>query len=125
MQILRLSYLFSSFTSRAENDAGNKAIDSLINYETVKYFNNEDFEAEQYNKSLIKYEEASLKTSQSLALLNFGQNAIFSTALSAVMLLAARYFAFIVTCQLYVFLTSDDKIYSCFQRNCGRPNDRR
>jgi ABC-type transport system involved in Fe-S cluster assembly fused permease/ATPase subunit len=74
---------------RAENEAGNKAIDSLINYETVKYFNNEDYEAKEYDKSLVKYEVASLKTSQSLALLNFGQNAIFSTALSAIMLLAA------------------------------------
>ncbi len=75
---------------RAENDAGNKAIDSLINYETVKYFNNEDYEAEEYSRSLLKYEEASLKTSQSLAMLNFGQNAIFSAALSGIMLLAAR-----------------------------------
>ncbi len=100
---IAIALFFLSFTSRAENDAGNKAIDSLINYETVKYFNNEDFEAEQYNKSLIKYEEASLKTSQSLALLNFGQNAIFSTALSAVMLLAARYFAFIAKCRLKTF----------------------
>jgi len=76
--------------NRAENEAGNKAIDSLINYETVKYFNNEEYEAKEYDKSLVKYEEASLKTSQSLAFLNFGQNAIFSTALSAIMLLAAK-----------------------------------
>ena len=76
--------------NKAENDAGNKAIDSLINYETVKYFNNEDFEAREYAKSLIKYEEASLKTYSSLALLNFGQNAIFSTSLSLIMVLAAK-----------------------------------
>lgn len=76
--------------NRAENEAGNKAIDSLINYETVKYFNNENYEAEEYDTSLLKYEQASLKTSESLALLNFGQNAIFSVALSAVMLLAAN-----------------------------------
>ncbi len=75
---------------RAENEAGNKAIDSLINYETVKYFNNEDYEAKEYGRHLVKYEEASLKTSHSLAFLNFGQNAIFSTALSAMMILAAR-----------------------------------
>ncbi len=56
----------------------------------MKYFNNENYETEEYNRSLLKYEEASLKTSQSLALLNFGQNAIFSTALSAIMVLAAR-----------------------------------
>ena len=52
-------------------------MDSLINYETVKYFNNEDFEAAEYDKSLKKYESASLKTSTSLAALNFGQGAIF------------------------------------------------
>ncbi|XP_057378171.1 iron-sulfur clusters transporter ABCB7, mitochondrial-like [Daphnia carinata] len=76
--------------NQAENEAGNKAIDSLINYETVKYFNNEKFEAEEYDKSLKKYETASLKTNSSLALLNFGQQAIFSVALTAVMLLSAK-----------------------------------
>ena len=73
--------------NRAENEAGNKAIDSLINYETVKYFNNEKFEASEYDKSLLLFEKASLKTSESLALLNFGQNAIFSAALTAIMLM--------------------------------------
>ena len=76
--------------NKADNEAGNKAIDSLINYETVKYFNNEDYEAKQYDQSLRKYETASLKTSTSLALLNFGQNAIFSTALATIMIMAAR-----------------------------------
>ena len=75
--------------NKAENEAGNKAIDSLINYETVKYFNNEDFEAKEYDKSLLNYEKASMKTSRSLALLNFGQNVIFSGAMTGVMLLAA------------------------------------
>ena len=74
--------------NKAENEAGNKAIDSLINYETVKYFNNEDYEAKEYDKSLVQYEKASLKTSGSLALLNFGQNFIFSSALVAMMWLA-------------------------------------
>lgn len=54
--------------NKAENEAGNKAIDSLINYETVKYFNNERFEAQEYDKSLVQFEKASLKTSESLAL---------------------------------------------------------
>ena len=74
--------------NKAENEAGNKAIDSLINYETVKYFNNENYEAKEYDKSLLQYEKASLKTSSSLALLNFGQNFIFSTALIGMMWLA-------------------------------------
>ena len=76
--------------NKAENEAGNKAIDSLINYETVKYFNNEEYEAKEYDKSLQKYEAASLKTSATLATLNFGQNFIFSGALSGMMLLAAN-----------------------------------
>ncbi|EFO92111.1 CRE-ABTM-1 protein, partial [Caenorhabditis remanei] len=74
--------------NQADNDAGNKAIDSLINYETVKYFNNEKFEADRYDHYLKKYEGASLKTTSSLALLNFSQNAIFSGALIGVMCMA-------------------------------------
>ncbi|KAF5282770.1 hypothetical protein FQR65_LT02767 [Abscondita terminalis] len=81
---------FRVYMNQAENEAGNKAVDSLINYETVKYFNNEQFEANRYDNVLKKYETASLKTSTSLALLNFGQNAIFSVALSAIMVLAAQ-----------------------------------
>ncbi|CAK9832303.1 Iron-sulfur clusters transporter ABCB7, mitochondrial [Anthophora retusa] len=81
---------FRIFMNQAENEASNKAIDSLINYETVKYFNNEKFETERYDESLKKYEAASLKTSTSLAMLNFGQNAIFSAALSLIMVLASN-----------------------------------
>lgn len=81
---------FRVYMNKAENEAGNKAIDSLINYETVKYFNNEKFEAQRYDDSLIKYQAASLKTSTSLAMLNFGQNAIFSGALSLIMVMAAK-----------------------------------
>ena len=55
-----------------------------------KYFNNERYEAEQYDKSLKKYENAALKTSSSLALLNFGQQTIFSVALASAMILAAN-----------------------------------
>ncbi|XP_060517446.1 iron-sulfur clusters transporter ABCB7, mitochondrial isoform X3 [Cylas formicarius] len=81
---------FRVYMNKAENEAGNKAIDSLINYETVKYFNNELYEAERYDAALKKYEAASLKTTSSLAMLNFGQNAIFSAALSGIMILAAN-----------------------------------
>ena len=62
----------------------------MINYETVKYFNNEKYEADVYDTYLKKYETASLKTSQSLAALNFGQNLIFSSALSVIMMMAAQ-----------------------------------
>ncbi|CAG4966529.1 unnamed protein product [Parnassius apollo] len=81
---------FRVHMNRAENEAGNKAVDSLINYETVKYFNNEKYELEKYDRSLKKYEEASLKTASSLALLNFGQHAIFSAGLSIIMIMAAK-----------------------------------
>ena len=74
--------------NRAENEAGNKAVDSLINYETVKYFNNDEYEVRRYRESLLKYEENAIKTTSSLALLNFGQNFIFSAGLSAIMVLA-------------------------------------
>ncbi|CAI5793898.1 ATP-binding cassette sub-family B member 7, mitochondrial [Podarcis lilfordi] len=76
--------------NKADNDAGNAAIDSLLNYETVKYFNNEKYEAQRYDGFLKTYENASLKTTTTLALLNFGQNAIFSIGLTAIMVLASK-----------------------------------
>jgi len=76
--------------NRADGKIGNLAIDSLINFETVKYFNNEKFEVHRYDQVLAKYEDANLKTNQSLALLNFGQQFIFSVGLTAMMLLAAQ-----------------------------------
>uniref|UniRef100_A0A8C3VFJ7 Iron-sulfur clusters transporter ABCB7, mitochondrial n=2 Tax=Catharus ustulatus TaxID=91951 RepID=A0A8C3VFJ7_CATUS len=76
--------------NKADNDAGNAAIDSLLNYETVKYFNNEKYEAQRYDEFLKTYENASLKTTSTLALLNFGQSAIFSVGLTAIMVLASQ-----------------------------------
>eukprot|EP01138_Halocafeteria_seosinensis_P007703 gb/GECG01007871.1/.p1 GENE.gb/GECG01007871.1/~~gb/GECG01007871.1/.p1 ORF type:complete len:761 (+),score=85.16 gb/GECG01007871.1/:1-2283(+) len=75
--------------NKLENEASSKAVDSLINYETVKYFNNELQEAAQYDRSLKGYQQAALKTQSSLSLLNFGQNAIFSAGLTGIMLMAA------------------------------------
>lgn len=87
--ITRWRTKFRHQMNQADNDAGNKAVDSLINYETVKYFSNEKFEANRYDHFLSQYEKASLKTSSSLAFLNFTQNAIFSAGLIGVMTLAA------------------------------------
>ncbi|ORX58221.1 P-loop containing nucleoside triphosphate hydrolase protein [Hesseltinella vesiculosa] len=81
---------FRKQANAADNEAASKAVDSLINFEAVKYFNNEAFEVAQYDKPLQKYEKASLKVATSLAALNAGQNAIFSSALTAMMLLSAN-----------------------------------
>uniref|UniRef100_A0A8D3BL70 Iron-sulfur clusters transporter ABCB7, mitochondrial n=1 Tax=Scophthalmus maximus TaxID=52904 RepID=A0A8D3BL70_SCOMX len=76
--------------NKADNEAGNAAIDSLLNYETVKYFNNEKYEAERYDEFLKIYESSSLKTTSTLAMLNFGQSVIFSVGLTTIMLLASK-----------------------------------
>ncbi|CAN0446039.1 unnamed protein product, partial [Laminaria digitata] len=72
-----------------ENEASAKVSDSLVNYETVKYFNNEAHEASRYDESLKGFQHASNKTQTSLSLLNFGQSAIFSVGLTGIMALAA------------------------------------
>eukprot|EP00043_Microstomoeca_roanoka_P020550 m.250932 g.250932 ORF g.250932 m.250932 type:complete len:758 (+) comp17181_c6_seq1:237-2510(+) len=81
---------FRKQMNAAENEGGAKAVDSLLNFETVKYFGNEVHEADRYDQSLKKFQSASLKTASSLAVLNFGQNAILSAGLTGVMLLSAQ-----------------------------------
>jgi len=72
-----------------DTNANQKAIDSLLNFETVKYFNAEGREAGRYDDSMRMYESAALKTSYSLAFLNFGQAVLITTGLVGVMVLAA------------------------------------
>jgi len=73
-----------------DSKANSRAIDSLLNYETVKYFNNEEFEAGRYDENLRSYETAEVKNEASLGLLNIGQSAIIALALTLLMILAAQ-----------------------------------
>ena len=73
-----------------DTEANTKAVDSLLNYETVKYFGNEDHEAQRFDRSMAGYEHAAVKTTTSLSLLNTGQTLIFTAGLAALMLMAAQ-----------------------------------
>ncbi|HEY9037632.1 MAG TPA: ABC transporter ATP-binding protein/permease [Roseovarius sp.] len=72
-----------------DTDANQKAIDSLLNYETVKYFGAEDREAARYDVAMAGYERAAVRTSYSLSFLNFGQSLLITTGLVIVMVMAA------------------------------------
>lgn len=72
-----------------DTDANQKAIDSLLNYETVKYFGAEAREAARYDSAMAGYEDAAIKTNYSLAFLNFGQSIIITAGLVGVMVMAA------------------------------------
>lgn len=71
-----------------DSKANTRAIDSLINYETVKYFTNEEYEAERYDEQMAKWEKEALKTQYSLSTLNSGQALIIALGVTAMMLLA-------------------------------------
>lgn len=73
----------------SDNDANTKAVDSLLNYETVKYFGAENRETARYDVSMEKFEKASVKTYSSLAMLNMGQAVIFTIALAICMVMSA------------------------------------
>ncbi|GGC80147.1 ABCB family ABC transporter ATP-binding protein/permease [Undibacterium terreum] len=68
-----------------DSKANTKAIDSLINYETVKYFGNEDYEAQRYDEGLRRYELAAVKSQTSLSMLNTGQSMIIATAVTLIL----------------------------------------
>ena len=72
-----------------DTDAAQKAVDSLLNFETVKYFNAEQREASRYDMAMAGYEDAALKTAYSLAFLNFGQAILITFGLIIVMVMAA------------------------------------
>ncbi len=80
---------FRRRANELDSRANTRAIDSLLNYETVKYFGNEEFEARRYDDNLQGYEAAAVKNEASLGLLNIGQSFIIALALTALMFLAA------------------------------------
>lgn len=81
---------FRRNANKADNSAATVALDSLINFEAVKYFNNEGYQAAKYDKALATYESSMVKVQKSLAFLNSGQNLIFSSALTAMMYMASQ-----------------------------------
>lgn len=76
--------------NRLENQASGRVVDSLLNYETVQYFNNAKHEGDRYETSLHGYQRAAIEAQESLSLLNFGQTTIFSIGLTAIMGLTAQ-----------------------------------
>jgi ATP-binding cassette subfamily B protein len=81
---------FRVWMNRADSTANSRAIDSLINYETVKYFGNEEHEARHYDERLQEWERASVKSQTSLALLNIGQGVIIAVGLTLLLVLAGQ-----------------------------------
>jgi ATP-binding cassette subfamily B protein len=81
---------FRRIMNETDNEAQTKAIDSLLNFETVKYFGNEAHESRRFDESLARYEKASVKSQVSLNTLNIGQATIISIALGVMMLMAAN-----------------------------------
>jgi ABC-type transport system involved in Fe-S cluster assembly fused permease/ATPase subunit len=75
--------------NESDTDANTKAIDSLLNFETVKYFGNEKMEADRFDRSMARYEIAATKTWTSLGWLNFGQGVIFGIGMAVVMVMSA------------------------------------
>ena len=76
---------FRRTMNELDSKASTKAIDSLLNYETVKYFGNEEYEAQRYDQGLKNYETAAVKSQSSLSLLNTGQSSIIATAVTLIL----------------------------------------
>ncbi len=76
--------------NKADSESNTRAIDSLLNYETVKYFNNEKYEADVYDRDLEEWEKARLKNRMSLLLLNSGQALIIASAITIMMIMATK-----------------------------------
>jgi ATP-binding cassette subfamily B protein len=82
--------IFRRTMNDMDSKANTRAIDSLLNYETVKYFGNEDYEARRYDEHMSKWETSAVQNQTSLATLNAGQSAIIAIGMTALMLLASN-----------------------------------
>nr|AFI78509.1 ABC transporter, ATP-binding/permease protein [uncultured bacterium ws172H5] len=81
---------FRHTMNKLDSEASGQAVDSLLNYETVKYFNNEAYELKRYDNTLLQWEEAAVKSHTSMALLNFGQGVIIAVGLTLIMIYAGK-----------------------------------
>ena len=81
---------FRHTMNRLDSEASGQAVDGLLNYETVKYFNNEAYEQARYSSTLKQWEDAAVVSQTSMALLNFGQGAIIALGITVIMLFAAQ-----------------------------------
>lgn len=73
-----------------DSEANSQAVDSLLNYETVKYFTNEEYELDRYDQTLNKWEDSAVKSQTSMSLLNFGQGSIITIGVTIIMIFAAQ-----------------------------------
>lgn len=90
MVITEWRMVFRRNMNEMDSKANTTAIDSLINYETVKYFNNEKFESDHYDDNMAKWETAAIRNQTSLSALNAGQNAIIAVGVTILMMLAGQ-----------------------------------
>jgi len=81
---------FRHAMNRLDSEANTQAIDGLINYETVRYFNNEAYELERYDRTLSDWEQVAVKSQSSMSLLNFGQGAIIAVGVTLIMMYATQ-----------------------------------
>ncbi|MHB8347267.1 MAG: ABCB family ABC transporter ATP-binding protein/permease [Acidiferrobacterales bacterium] len=82
--------VFRRTMNEMDSKANTRAVDSLLNYETVKYFGNEDYEARRYDSTLATWESAAVRNQTSLSVLNVGQGAIIACGVTALMIMAAN-----------------------------------
>jgi len=89
-KVTRWRMRFRHRMNRHDSEAGSRALDALFNYETVKYFGNEDLEARRFRDSMAEWEEAAVRSQTSMGLLNVGQSAIIAVGVTGMMVMATQ-----------------------------------